>query len=90
MTLYLTTLKLPPIPNLLTRVLWGTPSTWQKGTHQADEQEKDEEGATKHRLAVDITVTHRRHGDDEEVDARPIRQLLRIVELHWVSGVLQL
>lgn len=44
----------------------------QIATHQADEQEKDEEGAAKDGVTVDITVAHCGHGHDEEVHTRPV------------------
>ena len=59
-------------------------------THQSDEQEEHEERPPQHRLAEHVSVSDRGHGDDQEVDARPVAQLLGIFELDRVSRILQL
>lgn len=64
--------------------------TLQMATHQADEQEKDEEGAAKDGVTVDITIPHCRHGHDEEVHTRPVWQRVGILKVHGVAWVLQL
>ena len=42
------------------------------------------------RDAADVSVSHRGHGDHEEVDALPVAQLLAVVKVGRVAGVLQL
>ena len=61
-----------------------------RSTHQADKEEEDLEAATKSGDAGDVAVSHRGHGDHEEVDAVPVGQALTVGEVRGISRVLQL
>ena len=62
----------------------------QLDTYQADEQEEDQKGAAQDGAAVYVAVAHRRHGHDQKVDARPVRNTVRIGEFQRVARILQL
>ena len=59
-------------------------------TYQAYEQEEDEERPAQDSVTVHVAVAHGGHGDDQEVHARPVRELGRVGEVQRVSRVLQL
>ena len=59
-------------------------------TYQTDEQKENQKSAPEHRLTVDVTIAHRRHGHNQEIDTRPIRQSIRIVEFQWIPRIFQL
>lgn len=60
----------------------------KKGSHQADEYEEHDETPAQASLAVDVSVSDGRHGDDQEVHALPVSQLVRIAESQGVPGIL--
>lgn len=60
----------------------------KKGSHQADEYEEDDESPAQTGLAEDVSVSDRGHGDDQEVHALPVRQLVRVAESQRVPGIL--
>ena len=48
---------------------------------QRSKYEEDHEDATEDRLARDVAVADRRHGDQREVDALPVRQPVNVLEV---------
>lgn len=60
-------------------------------THQSTKDEKDHESPAQHGLAVDITVAHSRHCDQQEIHALPVGQVVRVLEiLERITAVLEL
>ena len=59
-------------------------------SYQCNQDEEDHERATEHGFAVDVTVAHCWHGDERQVDAFPVRQMLSIVKAPRIAGVLDL
>ena len=48
-------------------------------TDQRSEHEEDHEDSTEDSLAGDVAVADRRHGDQREVDAFPVRQPVNVL-----------
>jgi len=60
-------------------------------TDQGAENEEDHEESSESRLAVDVAVADRRHGDEREVDAVPVCHRVRVAEVgKRITGVLHL
>ena len=60
-------------------------------TDQGAENEEDHEESSESRLAVDVAVADRRHGNEREVDAVPVRHRVRVAEVRKrITGVLHL
>lgn len=55
-------------------------------TDQGAEEEEGHECSAKRRIATDVAIANRWHGNDDEIDALPVSQLLRVLEvLKWIS-----
>jgi len=50
-------------------------------TDQGAENEEDHEESSESRLAVDVTVADRRHGNESEVDTVPVGHRVRVWEV---------
>ena len=60
-------------------------------THQSPQDEEDHEDATEDGLAINVPVSDRRHGNQGEVHAVPVRQVLFVSEVfEWIPGVFHL
>ena len=60
-------------------------------TYQRAQDEPDHEEPAKDGLTVQVAEPHGWHGDEHEVDALPVRQRLRVGEVHErVTRILQL
>lgn len=59
-------------------------------TYQTNEQEKYQECPAEHCLTIHVSVAYGGHGDDEKVNACPVRHIIWILKLKRVPWVLQL
>ena len=59
-------------------------------THQADQQEENLEASAESGDTDHVPISHRGHGDHQEVDAVPVGKALAVGETWWVARVLQL
>lgn len=59
--------------------------TGKRCTYDADEDETDNEQATKNGLCIDVSVAHGGHSDHQEIQTFPVSQVVGIREV--VKGI---